>query len=283
MNAKVTQRLALGSSALLIAGGIAACSDDASETVEPPAVEDTQEPQAPEQDQAPDEGASDGGEGVSDGAPLGEEGDSEGGGMPGEQAAPEGGVPGEEDAPEGGVPGEQDAPEDGLPGDGGAPDDGGAPPQGGAPEEDGAVEGQPASTGEPGVATYSDWLAVPLPEDWSEFEDGVWTGNDGAALHMGECSPPDEGPPLAYSDCVEFVPNVGQPSASDPTTEVDIQQLQPVAEGLNATEVSVSDEQTEVVYWIVENQETAEVAVLEYNSEGVDEAVVESVREMTLQ
>lgn len=275
MNAKVTQRLALGSSALLVAGGIAACSDDASETVEPPAVEDSQEPQAPEEDQAPGEGASDGGEGASDGgegasdgAPLGEEGDSEGG----------------VDMPdEGGMPGEEDAPEDGVPGDGGAPDDGGAPPQGGAPEEDDAVEGQPASTGEPGVATYSDWLAVPLPEDWSEFEDGVWTGNDGAALHMGECSPPDEGPPLAYSDCVEFVPNVGQPSASDPTTEVDIQQLQPVAEGLNATEVSVSDGQTEVVHWIVENQETAEVAVLEYNSEGVDEAVLESVREMTLQ
>lgn len=186
--------------------------------------------------------------------------------------------------------------DDGAPSEGGSSDEGrapmdddGAPPEGRAPmDDDGApsegedVNAEPADNADPGAIAHDDWLRVPMPEDWTYTPEGGWVGSDGAAIDAYPCYPPDEGPLLGYSECVQYVPAAGQPSASDPDTEVDIQQLTEVGEGLNATEVSVSDGQTEVVYWIVENQETEETAVVEYTNEGVDEAVLESVRQMTL-
>lgn len=176
-------------------------------------------------------------------------------------------------------------PDDEAPTDGNDPDQDGSPDGGSPAPGDDQQEGpdqEPPGDGTDGAnaATYEDWLSVPLPADWSEYEEGVWTGNDGAAIHLRPCNAPDSGT-LEYEDCVDFVPNVGPPSAEDPNTEVATEELDPDPGNLRATYVSVSDGDVELVHWIVENQHTGEVAVLAYHSEGVSDEVLESVAGMS--
>ena len=234
---------------LLLVGGLAACGSDPAPTqAGPPAPAE----EAPEEDPAPDENPS------AEGAPP-EQDDAGAGAEPAPEEDVDAGAPAP--APEEGAP-EEGAPEDGAP-------------------EDGAPEDQAPEAGGVNAATYDGWLSVPLPEGWSEFEDGVWAGEDGAALHLGPCYAPDSGT-LDYDACVEFAPVATEPSASDPTTEVEITQLPVEDEDLRASQIHVSDGQQEVVHYVVEDPATGEVAHLRYVSEGVDQEVLDSIAEMSL-